>query len=428
MGHTPPQFSLTTLGSLRLEGPSGELLAGRRKEFALLAYLARHSPRAVSREKLATLLWGERDEAKAKQSLRHALHQLRRALGEAIDVSNGSIRVLPDAIRLDAALLERGVAEGRLTEALALWHGEFLSGSEDLGHEEFRSWLEGEREALRRILPGAFEQLTSQARLEKRHTDELEWARRWSECCPFDDTAETCLIEALLAAGAAGDARIAHAAFTARLRSELDRAPSADSLRLEREIDRALQHTADRHRGSAGSFSPDLVGRDSVLALLGELWSRARKDPALALIVGEEGSGKSRVCGDFARRIQSAGKSNLVLEIRALDHDTTAEGSTIRRLISALVETSAIEDAPNRSLVELSRIAPELRRRFPQLASPAEDSNTESALRAVFRAIASATPTLVIIDDFAAADSPSKELTLSLARALPPGMMLALTV
>ena len=59
-------FSLTTLGELRLAGPSGPVLSGRRKELALLAYIARRSPKAVPRDELAALLWGERDEDRAR--------------------------------------------------------------------------------------------------------------------------------------------------------------------------------------------------------------------------------------------------------------------------------------------------------------------------------------------------------------------------
>jgi DNA-binding SARP family transcriptional activator/tetratricopeptide (TPR) repeat protein/TolB-like protein len=427
--HTPPRFSLTTLGSVRLDGPSGELLSGRRKELALLTYLARSSPRAVSREKLATLLWGERDEAKARQSLRHALHQLRRALDEAIDVSNGSIRILPGSVQLDAVLLERGIAEGRFAEALALWHGDFLSGADDIGHEDFRIWLERERETLRRILPGAFESMVGNAREEKRPADEICWARRWSECCPFDAAAQAHLIEALLAAGETGEARLTYTAFQARLRTELDATPSAEFLRLGEAIERAVRHAQERRPGSAALFSPDLVGRDSVLASLADLWSRARKEPAGALIEGEEGLGKSRLCAELARRTRSAAKGNLVIDVRAVEGDNVVQTATIHRVIAGLAESSAIEDAPNRSLVELSRIAPELRRRFPQLAAPAEESaQTESALRSAFRAIASATPTLLIVDDFAYADSVSQDLLLSLAHTLPPGMLIVFTV
>jgi DNA-binding SARP family transcriptional activator len=74
-----PSFSLFTLGDLRLVGPGGPLLAGRRKELVLLAYVARRSPKPVSREELASLLWGERDEDKARQSLRHAPYRTCRA-------------------------------------------------------------------------------------------------------------------------------------------------------------------------------------------------------------------------------------------------------------------------------------------------------------------------------------------------------------
>jgi hypothetical protein len=55
-----PSFSLLTLGELRLTGPAGPVLTGRRKELVLLAYVARRAPKPVPREELATLLWGER--------------------------------------------------------------------------------------------------------------------------------------------------------------------------------------------------------------------------------------------------------------------------------------------------------------------------------------------------------------------------------
>src|SRR5881628_1218163 len=88
------RYRLATLGDLRLEGPDGtELLAGRRKELALLAFLVRRAPRDVTREELATLLWGERDSAHARQSLRQVLLQLRRVLGDAIDVTSERVRI-----------------------------------------------------------------------------------------------------------------------------------------------------------------------------------------------------------------------------------------------------------------------------------------------------------------------------------------------
>jgi DNA-binding SARP family transcriptional activator len=60
---------LRTLGEVRLGGVAGDM-SGRRKDLGLLAYLARKAPHPVSRAELADLLWEDRDEARARQSLR----------------------------------------------------------------------------------------------------------------------------------------------------------------------------------------------------------------------------------------------------------------------------------------------------------------------------------------------------------------------
>jgi DNA-binding SARP family transcriptional activator len=101
------------------------------------------------------LLWGERDEDKARQSLRHALHQLRRALADAVEVTNDQVRVAGSMIEVDASLLERDVAQGRLADGVQRWAGEFLHGAEDAGSETYRAWLEREREGLRRTTAAA---------------------------------------------------------------------------------------------------------------------------------------------------------------------------------------------------------------------------------------------------------------------------------
>ena len=74
---------LRTLGAVQLEG--GPLsLAGRRRELALAAFLARRAPRPCQRTELASLLWESRDEARARQSLRQALLELKRHCAERV--------------------------------------------------------------------------------------------------------------------------------------------------------------------------------------------------------------------------------------------------------------------------------------------------------------------------------------------------------
>ncbi|HET9397164.1 MAG TPA: hypothetical protein VFO36_14040, partial [Nitrospiraceae bacterium] len=53
----------------RVFGDAGEIRVSSRKGVALLAYLALHGGKPVSRAVLASLLWSDRSEAQARQSL-----------------------------------------------------------------------------------------------------------------------------------------------------------------------------------------------------------------------------------------------------------------------------------------------------------------------------------------------------------------------
>ena len=137
---------LQTLGELQLEGADASHLSSRRKELPLLAYLARRGGRPVSRAEAATLFWEDRDERRARQSLRQALSELRRLVGDALPLDAEQITLREGALSLDVGELERALAAGRYAEAVRLWTGEFLPGIEEIGGEELRGWLEVERE------------------------------------------------------------------------------------------------------------------------------------------------------------------------------------------------------------------------------------------------------------------------------------------
>src|SRR5947209_1041103 len=98
---------LHTLGDVRLDDASGETLSRRRKPLILLAFLCRPAPRAVPRAELAALVWGEREETKARQSLRQALLALKRELGDVLDVEHDTVSLTPGAVELDIAAFEQ---------------------------------------------------------------------------------------------------------------------------------------------------------------------------------------------------------------------------------------------------------------------------------------------------------------------------------
>jgi DNA-binding SARP family transcriptional activator/TolB-like protein/tetratricopeptide (TPR) repeat protein len=423
-----PDFRLLTLGALRLIGPGGELLAGRRKELALLTYLARRAGRVVSRVELAALFWGERDEEKARQSLRHALLQLRRALTDAIEITNDTARVDVSRVELDASALEADVAAGNLDRAIARWTGDFLSGMEDVGHDDFRAWIEREREGLRRTIRSTFARLVAEARRAENLSHEISVARQWASHFPLDSAASAALIDALLRDGEAESARRAYDAHVASLQSELGAEPPDDFRRLEVGLARVERRADAGSPGSAALLTPEIIGRDAILASLLELWNNVRESPAVVLVESEEGMGKTRLCAELVRRIARSAQPTIVLEGRALPDDVETPWSTLRRWLASLARLPVIEDVPNRSLVELSAILPSLRQRFPHLAEPSGmDGRAEAGLRDVLRVLATRHALLLVVDDAGWADASSRELVLSLMRDLPPATLLVLT-
>jgi DNA-binding SARP family transcriptional activator len=198
-------WSLVTLGSLRLIDlrTGDECLRGRRKELVLLAFLARRAPRLVPRSVLAELLWGDKDEDRARASLRQALSRLRGTLGEALDVQTDHVSLSTEAVTLDVRTLEETAAAGRWSSVAAQWGGSFLAGHDDVGDESFREWVDGERARLARIMERAFALLLEDAEQRGELKDAIAIAHRWHDAFPDDENANDGLTRALKASRAA---------------------------------------------------------------------------------------------------------------------------------------------------------------------------------------------------------------------------------
>lgn len=192
-------WSLTTLGSLRLvDNRSGEEeLSGRRKELALLVFLARRAPRRVLRPVLTELLWGDKDEERGRASLRQALSQVRRALGEALETRGDEVALASGAIELDVQRIENDAARGRWSDVAARWKGGFLAGCDDLGGEAYREWLDGERAHLSKLGERAFAAAVEQLEQRGDWSESATLARRWCDAFPDDERAMHALSRAM---------------------------------------------------------------------------------------------------------------------------------------------------------------------------------------------------------------------------------------
>src|SRR5262250_3296909 len=87
-----------------------------RKERALLAFLAMPPGEVRSRDKLCGLLWGDRGDKQAHDSLKQAVHRLRSSFNSVLPLpvvaDRGSLFLDRAAVAVDAQQFEQLIREG----------------------------------------------------------------------------------------------------------------------------------------------------------------------------------------------------------------------------------------------------------------------------------------------------------------------------
>src|SRR5262249_40176977 len=123
-----------------------------RKTRALLAYLALPPGRAHARNKLTGLLWSDRGDEQARNSLRQALTELGRAFvpvePSPLVKGRDTLALDPAAVEVDALLFERLAASDHaddLRRAADLYVGDLLDGL-GVRDRSFEDWLLVERQ------------------------------------------------------------------------------------------------------------------------------------------------------------------------------------------------------------------------------------------------------------------------------------------
>jgi DNA-binding SARP family transcriptional activator len=413
---------LFTLGAPRLSGGSGAPFSTRRKALVLLAYLAGRAERPVPREELAALMWGDRTSARARQSLRQVLLELKRALGTGLDVGPVSVTLAGDALALDAAEFDRAIAAGDFEAAVALWGGDFLDGLDDVGSEPCRVWLEAERARLRAGLSLALERLTAAAEARGAWGDAERWAARRAELFPLDETAHRRLVQVLRSGGRAAEAHRTHVAFLARLRAEAEDDPSPQLARLGRQLEQEALPQAGPSRRVA-VHTPELVGREHEFAELSAAWEVARDGGAIAVLVeGDQGAGKTRLCEEFLAAKRARRERSVVL--RAHGTSSSEPYAAARTLLAQLRDVPELAGASPEALAELRRVAPWVDERFREL--PAErgtDDALHEAVANVFAAVGEERLLAMLLDGAEDADAPSRALLVAVARQSPRGVL-----
>lgn len=217
----PPMTDIAKLelsGGFRLTTADGrDVPVSSRKARGLLAILALSPGQSATRARLRGLLWSDRGEQQAGDSLRQLLATLRKELAEAgLDI----IQSRDDTLTL-AACEVPATDDGNAIES---HHGDLLAGL-DVGDEAFEEWLAHERRSYAARMTENFERIAARETGAAR----LAAARRLLAIDPLREASHRSLISALLEAGETALALKQLEDCRAILKRELGVAPSAET-------------------------------------------------------------------------------------------------------------------------------------------------------------------------------------------------------
>ncbi|MDX8351410.1 alpha/beta fold hydrolase [Cognatiyoonia sp. IB215182] len=221
-------LKINVFGELQVvrEGAAQQLPPSR-KARALLAYLAM-TGRPVRRERLCEMLWSIPDDPRA--SLRWALSRIRKVVDtpESARIQADRERVSIDLSDVEVDfVVARGllfdnrqtISASELSKIANTLAEPILDGLDDAGHQEFETWLMGEREDARLMQVNALRRLATHADLAP--SDRIKWSYKWLDLMPFEVQAATSLIADFRATGRFEEA----ASVERRFRRETKHAP-----------------------------------------------------------------------------------------------------------------------------------------------------------------------------------------------------------
>ncbi len=435
---------INLLGPPRVRRDGEPVRFDTRKAVALLAHLALvESPR--SRDSLCELLWPGRDPDRARGALRRTLSTLRAAIGEEwVETAGDAIALREGAeLELDVARFRARAAEASaesLSEAVELFAGDFLEGFALRDSPEFDHWQMGEADVLRRELGSALRRLVELQMERGAHEPALRFAERWVEIEPLHEPAHRELIRLYALTGDRGAALQQYRQCVRALSQELGVAPLEETTALFEQVSEGTlapvlavpPNAEDRVLPDAPRELP-LVGRDSELDALLAAHGAAAEGGVLAVVEGEAGIGKTRLCLELGTRVRA--KGSLVIAAQCHEDEAGLPYAPIVALLSDAVRTAEdwVGEVSPQRLADASRLHPELAALRPDLpkphslSAPGVQIRLLEAVAAVLDAAGSGpAPGVLFLDDVHAADEATVDFLAYLGRRLDQRPMLLL--
>jgi len=414
-----------------------------------------------TREKLASLFWGDTPERYARGSLRNTLYNIRRAFGSLnpIIADNQTMRFDTSiAYWFDVEVFERIIAEeveapppirrlDRLREAVSLYRGEFLEGFHVPDSYEFDDWVLFERDRLGRLYVTGLQALSISYEEQGDYRNAIRYAQAMLSYDPLQESVHRRLMRLYHRSGDRAAALRQYETLCELLERELGAEPLRETQQLYQEILRespvaplkphppqtpvhtdlvpvAFTRPRFEARPVPEYLTAPLIGRTAERAQLERALEEARQGYGrLVLVHGEVGVGKTRLVQEV---IDSADDIYLLV-----GHAYEADGiAPYQPLVEALRCALPLLDALDPPLApiwmrELTRLVPELEVRLPPgttmgLAVDAEQARSrlfEGVARLLGR-LAELQTVVLVVDDLHWADEATLEMLSYLARAI----------
>lgn len=255
---------LDFLGAFKLDGTMvGPQVLGR-KAIGALAALALAPGGVLTRSALAGLLWSDRGEEQARDSLRQALASLRRAAAvydpSPIEADRDQITLRLDRCKIDVLSFQSLAMEGEQkakAAAAALYEGPLLDGL-SINDAAFQDWLTRERARIDALAAGTFEWLLFSSNADPAGEEYLAWSNSLAE---IDELSEPAARARMLHFGArdeTGKAAREYERLKSALQQELNVSPSQETIRTFETVT-ATGDSPDPIRSRALPVTPTLV-------------------------------------------------------------------------------------------------------------------------------------------------------------------------
>lgn len=253
------ELKITLLGTLVITVNDEPIEVASNFVRALLLYLAVESDRPHRRDALAELLWPDKPQGVARNSLKQALSNLRTALAECdnltpllitsrdeiqinqsspywIDIVKFSKLIGDCETHAHTRLSACAVCEANLLHAIEFWRGDFLADFHLPENQDFNDWIIIKREVFQRQMAEALSNLSLIYEARGEYAKAGDYCRQLTELEPWSEKNHRNLMRLLALSGRRSAALRQYQICRESLKKELDVEPSNEIVTLYEKI------------------------------------------------------------------------------------------------------------------------------------------------------------------------------------------------